>query len=234
MKYFECNNVSFAYESKTVLEHVNFSVHKGDYICILGENGSGKSTLIKGLLNLKKPASGRIIFESHLKNKEIGYLPQKKSMLKDFPASVYEVVLSGRMSSLGLKPFYTKKDKQLAKMNIDKVGIGHLSHKSFAELSGGQQQRVLLARGLCGRKKVLILDEPVTGLDPLVTNELYDLVKKINEEEDISIIMVTHDTGEAIKQASHVLYLENKQEFFGSTDDFLKTEIAKSYLGGGK
>ncbi|PAB56496.1 metal ABC transporter ATP-binding protein [Anaeromicrobium sediminis] len=234
MTFIECSDLSFSYENKTVLSKVNFSVEKADYICILGENGSGKSTLVKGLLNLKRPSNGKIVFSKGIKSNEIGYLSQQKSMLKDFPASVFEVVLSGRLSSMGIRPFYTKKDKAIANKNIEKLGISHLKKKSFVELSGGQQQRVLLARGLCGTEKLLILDEPVTGLDPLVTLELYDLIKMINETEKMTIIMVTHDAREAIKHASHILHLANKQLFFGTTEEYKKTRMAEEFLGGGK
>ena len=232
MKLIECINLSFTYENNTVVSDVNFSINQGDYVCILGENGSGKSTLVKGILNLKRPSTGKIIIDKTLKGNEIGYLPQQKIMKKDFPASVFEVVLSGRLSSMGLKPFYTKNDKAIAMNNIEKLGIGHLKKKSFMELSGGQQQRVLLARGLCGTKKVFILDEPVSGLDPLVTTELYGLVKMINETEKVTIIMVTHDIPEALNHASHVLHLANKQLYYGNTEEYKKSGISKHFIGG--
>lgn len=232
MTYIECSNLAFSYENKTVLKNVNFSVKKADYVCILGENGSGKSTLVKGLLNLKRPSSGTIHINQAIKRHEIGYLSQQMNILKDFPASVYEVVLSGRLSSMGFRPFYTRKDKRIADQNLDKLGIHHLKEKSFFELSGGQKQRVLLARGLCGANKLLILDEPVTGLDPIVTSEMYGLVKSINETEQMTIIMVTHDARVAVQHASHILHLANKQLFYGTTEEYLKTHQAVTFLGG--
>lgn len=230
MKLIECQKVSFAYDNKIVLSDVDFSIHQGDYLTILGENGSGKSTLIKGLLNLKKPLKGKILLNNTLNSNDIGYLPQQKSMMKNFPASVYEVVLSGRLSTMGLRPFYTKKDKLIALENIEKLGLLQLQKQSFMELSGGQRQRVLLARGLCSTKKIFILDEPVSGLDPLVTAELYELIKYINKSENITIIMVTHDVREALKHTSHILHLANRQLFYGSSEAYKKTKLASSFV----
>ena len=194
MELISCNNVSFSYENTSVIKDLSFSVNSGDYLCIVGENGSGKSTLIKGLLGLKNPSSGQIVRGSELKSNEIGYLPQQTPAQKDFPASVFEVVLSGRLNSRGIRPFYTKNDKKIAEENIHRLGIEHLQKRSYRELSGGQQQRVLLARALCASKKLLLLDEPVTGLDPIVTEEMYRLIDELNKKEKITIIMVSHCT----------------------------------------
>lgn len=234
MALLQCKDVSMGYEGKTMLAGVNFQVNKGEYLCIVGENGSGKSTLLKGLLKLKNPSNGEIILGDGLTQKEIGYLPQKLPSQKNFPASVYEIVLSGRLNHLGWRPFYTKKDKQIVAEKMEWMGIKHLRHESFADLSGGQQQRVMLARALCATSKLLILDEPVTGLDPIVTKELYDLIKRINEEQHITIIMVSHDTKASMEQASHILHLHGRQLFFGTAEDYRKSEIGKRFLEEGE
>lgn len=232
MPLLACQNLSLAYEGKTVLRDVNFSVESGDYLCIVGENGSGKSTLIKGLLKLKAPAAGAVLTGDGLRPDEIGYLPQQNSAMKDFPASVWEVVLSGRLNSLGLRPFFSAADKREAAEKLNLMGIEHLRNRCYHDLSGGQQQRVLLARALCATKKMLLLDEPVAGLDPVVTGELYSLIEKINREYGITVIMVSHDIGAAVKYANRILHLGETQLFFGSTSDYLKSQVGKRFTGG--
>ena len=232
MPLITCQDVSFAYEGNTAVSGLNFQVESGDYLCVAGENGSGKSTLIKGLLKLKAAQTGTVLMGEGLLANEIGYLPQQTAAQKDFPASAYEVVLSGRLSAAGIRPFYSKKDKALADENIKRLGIEDLKNRCYRELSGGQQQRVLLARALCATKKVLLLDEPVAGLDPVVTQELYRLIEKINKETGITIIMVSHDIGSAVKYASHILHLKKAQVFFGKTEDYLKSSVGIGFMGG--
>lgn len=218
----EVKDLSIGYEGKTVAEHICFQVNEGDYLCIVGENGAGKSTLVKTLLRLNKPISGEIIFEE----KGIGYLPQQTVVQKDFPASVWEIVLSGQLSALGWKPFYTKKDKELAKKNMERMGIWDLRKKCYRNLSGGQQQRVLLARALCASDKILFLDEPVSGLDPKVTADFYELTKELNQS-GITIIMVSHDLHTVLDFTSHVLHIGRDEIFHGTTEEYQKSEIAK-------
>ena len=232
MPLITCQDVSFAYEGETAVSDLNFEVNSGDYLCVVGENGSGKSTLIKGLLRLKTPQTGSISMGEGVYANEIGYLPQQTAAQKDFPASAYEVVLSGRLSIRGILPFYNRADKAIAEENIKLLGIESLRNKCYRELSGGQQQRVLLARALCAAKKILLLDEPVAGLDPVVTQELYCLVEKINQESAITIIMVSHDIQSAVQYASHILHLKNKQAFFGKTEDYIKSNIGHGFIGG--
>lgn len=229
MSLITCKDVSLGYEGSIVLEDVNFEINNGDYLCVVGENGSGKSTLIKGLLSLKKPVTGEITMDNGLKSDEIGYLPQQTATQKDFPASVFEVVLSGRLNSMKHRIFYSKKDKADAMEKIRLMKIEHLVKHSYQELSGGQQQRVLLARALCATKKLLLLDEPSTGLDPLVTKDLCELIRDINKEYGITIIMVSHDVHTAARYASHILHLGKKQLFFGKTSDYLDSEIGKRF-----
>ena len=227
-----CNNVKMGYEGRIVLNNINLTVTEGDYLCIVGENGSGKSTLMKGILKLKAPLEGEINYEGGLMPNQIGYLPQQTDIQRNFPASVYEVVLSGRLNQLGLKPFFTNKDKKIVLEKMEWMGITHLKEQSFQELSGGQQQRVLLARALCATQKILLLDEPVAGLDPVVTAEMYELIERINHEYNITVIMISHDIEAATKYATHILQLGAKQLYFGTTKEYLESEIGKSYTGG--
>lgn len=230
MALITCQNVSLSYESNIVLSELSFTVNSGDYLCIVGENGSGKSTLIKALLSLKSIGKGSVLMSDGLLQTEIGYLPQQTNAQKDFPASVWEVVLSGCLNNRGLRPFYSVNEKEKARSNMKKLGVLDLERQSYRELSGGQQQRVLLARALCATKKLVLLDEPVSGLDPMVTNELYQLIKEINSE-GITVIMVSHDVVSAVKYASHILHLQNKPLFFGATSDYIKSEAGKRFLG---
>ena len=232
MALIRCTDVSFAYEGNVVVHGLNFEVSQGDYLCIVGENGSGKTTLMKGLLGLIRPKSGQIAWEDGLSQNQIGYMPQQTSAQKNFPASVYEVVLSGRLSSRGILPFYSKHDKDIALHNMEKLGILPIRNQSFKELSGGQQQRVLLSRALCATEKMLLLDEPASGLDPVVTLELYKAIQDLSRETDITMIMISHDIRAAVEYASHILHLQNNQVYFGSTDGYKLTPAGKRFLGG--
>ena len=229
MALITCENVSIGYEGQTVVKELNFSIERGDYLCIVGENGSGKSTLVKSLLGLKGADRGKIIYGDGLKKNEIGYLPQKNEEQKGFPASVYEVVLSGRLT-LSAHGGFPHKEAAAEKMEM--LGITDLARQCFRDLSGGQQQRALLARALCATKSLLLLDEPVTGLDPIVTGEFYDLIRKINQESNIAVVMVSHDIETAVENASHILHLQETVRFFGTAEDYRKSRIGKKFLGG--
>ena len=228
----ECKNAEFQYDGKTVLSDVSFTVNKGDYLCIVGENGSGKTTLINGILGLVKTKKGTITTYDGLLRKNIGYLPQQTQLQRDFPASVFEVVMSGCRNKNFIMPFYTPAQKQRAKENMKMLEIENLQNKCYHELSGGQQQRVLLARALGAAREILLLDEPVAGLDPVVTNSMYEIINKLNKELGITVIMVSHDLKCSIAYASHILHLENKPLFFGTKTDYMKTETAKKLIGG--
>ena len=218
MAQLKCENLKLGYNSKVVAENISFEVNKGDYLCIVGENGSGKSTLMKTLLHLIKQLSGTIETGDGVLADEIGYLPQQTEVQRDFPASVKEIVLSGCQSRCGRRPFYNKAEKQLALDAMDKMGISNLAKKCYRELSGGQQQRTLLARAFCATQKMLLLDEPVTGLDPIATEEMYSLIKNLNDN-GITIIMISHDVDAALKYATHVLHI-GKEVFFGKVGDY--------------
>lgn len=230
MSIIKCDNISMSYDGVTVFDNLSFDVKNGDYLCIVGENGSGKSTLMKGLLGLKQVKDGEISYSDGLKKNEIGYLPQQTGAQRDFPASVYEVVISGRLNKRGLKPFYSREDKESARLNMQKLGIESLKNRCYKELSGGQQQRVLLARALCATSKLLILDEPVTGLDPIAASEMYDIIKKLNRENGITVVMVSHDIVAAVDHADHILHLSNEEVFFGTTQDYTHSELGSRFL----
>lgn len=231
MSLLKCDNVSLAYDGNTVVKKLTFEVNKADYLCIIGENGSGKSTLVKAILGLMPLENGAISFGDGLKQNEIGYLPQRSTIQNDFPATVKEVVLSGCLnSSSPLSFFYTKEQKAKASENIEKLQISDIQNKSFRELSGGQQQRVLLARALCATKSLLLLDEPMTGLDPVVTNEFYSLIHRINVE-GITVIMVSHDIKCAVDNSTHILHLRHEPLFFGKTSDYIQTEVGQHFIG---
>ena len=223
-----CDNLTLGYENTQLLTGLSFQVNAGDYLCIVGENGSGKSTLVRTLLGLQPPVSGTIRFSDGLLAKEIGYLPQQTEVQGDFPASVREIVLSGCQSRMGLRPFYQREERALAESNMEKLGIQQLAERCYRELSGGQQQRVLLARALCATRKLLLLDEPVSGLDPFATNEMYHLIAGLNDE-GISVIMVSHDIDAALRYASHILHIGGGT-FFGTAADYAASPIGRRYL----
>ena len=222
MAQLTCQNLCVGYDGKSVLQDLNFEVHAGDYLCIVGENGSGKSTLMKTILGLQVPISGRILTGDGLRKNEIGYLPQQTLVQKDFPASVKEIVLSGCQGRCGSRPFYSKEEKQLAAESIRKMQIESLSGRCYRELSGGQQQRVLLARALCATRKILLLDEPVSGLDPKVTAQMYTLIESLNRQDDITVIMISHDIAAAVKYASHILHIGDTV-FWGTKEAYLRS-----------
>lgn len=231
MAQLTCQNLCVGYDGKPVLQDLSFQVFAGDYLCVVGENGSGKSTLMKTILGLKPPISGRILTGDGLRKNEIGYLPQQTMVQKDFPASVREIVLSGCQGRCGSRPFYNKEEKQLALDAMDKMQITQLAKRCYRELSGGQQQRVLLARALCATQKMLLLDEPVSGLDPKVTAEMYALIEKLNCEDGITVIMISHDIAAAVQYASHILHIGDTV-FFGTKDAYLN-EFPQTWQKGG-
>ena len=222
MKLIECRDLCMKYEGVPAFENLTFSIDDGDFLCIVGENGSGKSTLVKGILGLKKYSSGSITFNG-VKPKEIGYLPQQTAAQKDFPATVWEVVLSGCLNRNTFHPFYIKENKERAKREIAKMKIESIVRKSYRDLSGGQQQRVLLARALCATEKLLLLDEPVSGLDQIVTSEMYEVIHELNHS-GVTVIMVTHDIHNAVHYGSKILNMSKNDYFFGTSDEYITTE----------
>lgn len=228
----ECRELTASYDVTTVIKNLSFEVKEGDYLCILGENGSGKSTLVKCLLGMKNADSGRIIYGDGLTAKDIGYLPQKTELQKDFPATVREVVISGCLSRRGLRPFYSAAEKEIAEKTMERLNIADLARRSCRELSGGQQQRMLLARAMCAAKKLLLLDEPVTGLDPAATSEMYDLIAELNRKDKMTVIMVTHDIPSAVEYSSRILCLCSSDEsFYGTPEEYTSSHISNKFIG---
>ena len=228
----KCEHTDFGYENHDAVIDQNLEIYPGDYLCVVGENGSGKSTLIKGILGLLKPTGGTLAVADELKRGGIGYLPQQTAAQKDFPATVQEVVLSGTLSRRGNRPFYSRAERKLAAHNLERLGIEHLKQKCYRELSGGQQQRVLIARALCATEQLLILDEPITGLDPSAIQDFYHLIKKLNKEDGITIIMVSHDIGNVISQANKILHLHRRVVFCGTAEAYRQSVAGKEFLGG--
>lgn len=224
-----CRDAALGYEGRAVLSGLNLSVSAGDYLCVVGDNGSGKSTLMKGLLGLISPMEGRIDRAAELKNGAVGYLPQQTRAQKDFPATVYEVVLSGFLNRKGFRFFYTAAQKTAALQAIGKLGILELKDRCYRDLSGGQQQRALLARALCAAGRLLILDEPVTGLDPAAAQDLYKTLRYLNEKEGMAVVMVTHDLRSALENARMVLHIGKKNWFYGTVEDYLKSPEGRRF-----
>ncbi|MDR1024138.1 MAG: metal ABC transporter ATP-binding protein [Treponema sp.] len=229
-------DAALGYNGYAVIRGLNFTVPRGDYLCIVGENGSGKSTLILGILGLIAPMSGSIKRGAGIGSHETGYLSQQMAAKKDFPAGVYEIVLSGSLGRMGLRPFYSRPEKAAAEENMRRLGIWDLREHCFRELSGGQQRRVLLARALCASRKLLVLDEPAAGLDPLVTAGVYELLEQLNREMGLTIVMVSHDIESAAKYAHTVLHLKRSLDekvntpcFFGTAGEYLKSDAGREF-----
>lgn len=226
----ECRDASLGYEGRALLEHLSFTVCAGDYLCIVGENGSGKSTLLKSLLGLLTPLEGEIDCPAQREG-AIGYLPQQTSAQRDFPATVREVVLSGFANKRGFRFFHTAAEKSAALMNLGKLGVLEFQNRCYRELSGGQQQRVLLARALCAADRLLILDEPVTGLDPAAAQDLYKTLRYLNRSEGMAVVMVTHDMPSALREARHILHIGRAGWFFGTVEEYLASPEGKRFGG---
>ena len=229
MSLLTCQDVAFAYEGKVVASHINLTIDTGDYLYIVGENGSGKSTLVKGMLGLLDPCEGSITYGDGLQKTEVGYLPQKSATQRDFPASVWEVVTSGFAART---LFLTGKQRAAAETNLGLMGMEDYRKRSFMELSGGQQQRVLLARALCATQKLLLLDEPVAGLDPSASKEMYEIIADLHDHHNVTVVMISHDIGAAIRYAKHVLHLRHEPLFYGTAEDYGRSALCQRFVGG--
>ena len=231
MALMEARDLCLGYDGHAVVQGLSFRVERGDYLCIVGENGAGKSTLMKTLLGLIPPISGTLSIGDGLKKREIGYLSQQTPVQRDFPASVEEIVLSGLEGKRGLRPFYNRKERDAALRNMEKMNILNLRKRCYRELSGGQQQRVLLARALCATETLLLLDEPVSGLDPKVTADMYEKIRELNQKDGITIIMISHDMSAALREADHILHI-GQSLFFGTTEAYKQSDALRTFGGG--
>ena len=229
MHLLSCEHITMQYDGRNVVNDISFFVDPGDYLCIVGENGSGKSTLMRGLLGLKPLAGGNVIFGDGLRRQEIGYLPQQTAVQREFPTSVEEVVRSGLLNRCGMLPFYNAAARKRADGIMERLELTELHRRSFRALSGGQQQRVLLARALCATGKLLLLDEPVSALDPVATADFYALIRKLNREDHIAVIMISHDIQAAVKQANRILHLDSTLRFFGTTAEYLQSDVGHAF-----
>lgn len=233
MKILECKKLNIGYNEKSVCKDINFTLESGQYVCVIGENGSGKSTLLKTILGLIKPIAGKVVFDKLFNKSLVGYLPQQTDMQRDFPATVREIVMSGFINQMGLRPFYKKSEKEKASETLRYLGIYDLINRNYRELSGGQQQRVLLARALCATNDLLVLDEPTNALDTRSKNKLYDMIADLNKN-GLTILMVSHNIDKVISYATHIIYLKDNLQFAGTKEDFLASEYAKLFkLDGG-
>ena len=223
-----CKDLCLGYDGKEIVHGLNFEINEGDYLCIVGENGSGKSTLVKTILGLTPPINGKIEFGGSRSRNGIGYLPQQTAAQKDFPASVREIVISGCQAKCGIRPFYNKAERALAKVNMERLGIYELRNRCYRELSGGQQQRALLARALCATQSLLLLDEPVSGLDPAASASMYEEIEKLNRERGITVIMISHDLATSMKYATHILHI-GKKVFFGTKAEYEHSEMRHEF-----
>ena len=230
MAAFVCSGLSVTYGGREALSDINFELPAGAFLAVVGENGSGKSTLMKTILGLQPPVRGKVLTGDGLRKNKIGYLPQQTPVQRDFPASVREIVLSGCQGRCGGRPFYSKGEKQLAQTAMERMQVAALAKRCYRTLSGGQQQRVLLARALCAAQNMLLLDEPVSGLDPKVTGEMYGLIQRLNREDGVTILMISHDITAALTYASHILHL-GRRGFFGTKADYLR-EFPQAWKGG--
>lgn len=231
-KILDCSGLCASYDGTSVLSGLSFTLNEGDYLCILGENGSGKSTLVKCLLGIKPLDGGSLTFGEGLCPTDIGYLPQHTVLKNGFPATVQEVVLSGCLGQRGFRPFYSQKEKKTAHDAMERLGITDLASRSCRELSGGQQQRMFLARALCAAKKMLLLDEPVTGLDPAATAEMYGLIDELNKKDNMTIIMVSHDVVKSLEYANRILCLcSDSHSFFGTPEEYASSHISSKFIG---
>lgn len=229
MALIKCENLSLGYEGRSIIENLSFEVNEGDYLCVVGENGSGKSTLMKALLGLKSPTAGKISFGEGLLKTEIGYLPQQTAVQRDFPASVKEVVISGCLNKCGLSPFFSRELRARANDNMKRLGIDKIADRCYRELSGGQQQRVLLARALCASSRLILLDEPVAGLDPKVTADMYSVIEELNKT-GTTVIMISHDIPAATRYATHILHISHEPLFFGKKEDYVTSDTSKMFI----
>lgn len=228
MSLITCENLTLAYDTGIVASGVSFTLEAGEYLCIVGENGSGKSTLLKSMIGLHPVSEGVLTIDPAVRKRGIGYLPQHTPAQRDFPASVREIVRSGCLKRNGMRSFWRASDKKLADEAMARMGINHLAGRCYRELSGGQQQRVLLARAFCATGQLILLDEPIAGLDPMAMTEMYGMIADLNRE-GVAVVMVSHDVSAAVNYATHILHMSKTTAFFGTTEEYLSTPVGQQF-----
>ena len=230
-------NLRFSYGASEVISDISFEVAKGDFIALVGPNGAGKSTLIKLILGLEEGYDGEInIFDFRAAKfkmwNKVGYLPQRVNVFNPlFPATVKEVVELGLLSDKKYPKRFNKEDKSKVDNILSFLGISGLNNKPIAELSGGQQQKVFLARALVSNPELLIMDEPSTALDPETRENFFKLINRLNSENNMTVIMITHDAAQVGEYAAKLLYLDKKIIFYGPFADFCHSSAMEKYFG---
>lgn len=232
-------NINFAYDSKTVLKNVDLEIKRGTFMGLVGPNGGGKTTIIKILLGLLKPDSGKVYINNQPIDKfkdwnKIGFVSQKANTFnKGFPATVFEVVSMGLTAKLGYLKFFNKASKKQVLHAIDQVGMSDFAYRNIGDLSGGQQQRVFIARALVSEPDLLILDEPTVGIDFKNVERFYELLHKLNTEQNITLLLVTHDTGAMTNYATNIVCLNQTMHFHGRSEEYsaLSTEDLSRIYG---
>lgn len=215
MTILEVEKLKVSYSNHVAIENINFKIEDGEYVCLVGENGSGKSTLVKTIVGLLKPEEGQVNLNISLD--EVAYLSQTNLKDLDFPATAKEIIMSG-IQKHGKFPFYTKKDKEIYENVIKQLKIEELQGRRIGDLSGGQKQRILIARALVRQPKLLILDEPATGLDYNITKELYKILENLNKNNKMTIIMATHDLEEINEIKPRIISLAKKVKYDGNLE----------------
>lgn len=229
----ELEHVSFSYGEREVLTDVNLTIHQGDYLAILGPNGAGKTTLLKLIFGLLTPQKGTIrLFgtpSATFKDRSrIGYVPQKTAIAeRNFPATVFDVVLMGRTAKRGLFHPIRQTDKDAALLALRRVGLLELADRMISDLSGGQTQRVFIARALATEPAVLILDEPTAGVDPHAQEDLYGLLRSLNTESGITIMIVSHDIETITKETSQIAYVDRSLTYHESSLSFIESDFSR-------
>ena len=217
MSIIKVENLKTTYNGHTAIENVNFSIEKGEYVCIIGENGSGKSTLLKTMVGLNKKDSGDIVF--NIQQEQVSYLAQNNLVDINFPATAKEIIMTG-VQKHGKLPFYNKEDYKNFNKICQDLLISDIINKQISELSGGQRQRVMLARALIIEPELLILDEPCSGLDSNITKEFYRILNKLNKEKGLTIIMATHDLDEISSDNIRVICMSTTVKFDGNINEW--------------
>lgn len=230
-KLLTCRKLVPGYGARAVAGEIDIDVSEGDGLCVVGGNGTGKSTFLRTLLGLQPALSGEVSFNPSLRPGDIGYLPQQNPLQRDFPATAREVAMSGCQAMRGTRPFFRERERAIANEAMGRFGVAAFADRPYRELSGGQRQRVLLARALCAGRRLLVLDEPATGLDPGAAAELYAAMAELHRG-GLATISVTHDMAGGLEGATHILDLGRAKPFFGPMAEWARSRPGNGGKGG--